>query len=118
VQEHGRDLVGVFAAAAVGMRKITARELLDEDLVRSHLREQRRNAPAQHTLNIGINGVSANIKLLGGTVDFGGRNSTASVAFTSGTIANATVSPLKTFVRISFSEYTAEPYGKFFEAEE
>lgn len=36
----------------------------------------------------------------------------------SGTIANATVSPLKTFVRISFAEYTAEPYGKFFEAEE
>ena len=46
------------------------------------------NVSAGDTLNIGINGVSANIKLLGGTVDFGGRNSTASVAFTSGTIAN------------------------------
>jgi MYXO-CTERM domain-containing protein len=46
------------------------------------------NVSTGDTLNIGINGVSANIKLLGGTVDFGGRNSTASVAFTSGTIAN------------------------------
>ena len=55
VQEHGRDLVRVLAAAAVGMREITARELLDDDLVGSHLREQRRNAPAQYTLNVGIN---------------------------------------------------------------
>ena len=43
---------------------------------------------AGDTLNIAVNGVSANIKLLGGTVDFGGRTSTASVAFTAGTIAN------------------------------
>lgn len=55
VQEHGRDLVRVLAAAAVGMREITARELLDDDLVGSHLRKQRRNAPAQHILNVGIN---------------------------------------------------------------
>ena len=46
------------------------------------------NVSAGDTLNIGVNGVSATIKLLGGTVDFGGRTSTASVAFTSGTIAN------------------------------
>ena len=42
--------------------------------------------PAKFTAQ--INGVSANIKLLGGTVDFGGRTSTSSVAYTSGTIAN------------------------------
>lgn len=42
------------------------------------------------TLNIAVNGVSANIKMLGGTVDFGGRTSTSSVAYTSGTIANGT----------------------------
>jgi len=46
------------------------------------------NVSAGDTLNIGVNGVSANIKLLGGTVDFGGRTSTSSVAYTSGTIAN------------------------------
>jgi MYXO-CTERM domain-containing protein len=40
------------------------------------------------TLTVAVNGSSANIKLLGGTVDFGGRASTSSVAYTSGTIAN------------------------------
>ncbi|MEY4272227.1 MAG: hypothetical protein RL250_1093, partial [Verrucomicrobiota bacterium] len=40
------------------------------------------------TLTVAVNGSSANIKLLGGTVDFGGRTSTSSVAYTSGTIAN------------------------------
>jgi fibronectin-binding autotransporter adhesin len=43
---------------------------------------------AGDTLTLGVNGVSANIKLLGGTVDFGGRTSTSSVAYSSGTIAN------------------------------
>jgi MYXO-CTERM domain-containing protein len=40
------------------------------------------------TLTVAVNGSSANIKLLGGTVDFGGRTSTSSVAYTSGVIAN------------------------------